>query len=58
MMEIQMINNFGVKTAVPAIPEKLKYVLYARKSTEQDEKQALSIDSQVKEMLRLLSVRI
>lgn len=33
--------------------EKVKYVLYARKSTEQDEKQALSIDSQVKEMLQI-----
>lgn len=29
----------------------IKYVLYARKSTEQDDKQALSIDSQIKEML-------
>jgi len=39
----------------PAIiaPVKLKYCLYARKSTEQDEKQALSIDSQVKEMLAI-----
>jgi DNA invertase Pin-like site-specific DNA recombinase len=33
--------------------EKTKYVLYARKSTESDEKQALSIDSQIKEMLRI-----
>lgn len=33
--------------------EKVKYVLYARKSTESDEKQALSIDSQVKEMLQI-----
>lgn len=48
---MQMISNFGVKTAVPAIP--VKYVLYARKSTEQDEKQALSIESQVKEMLQI-----
>lgn len=32
---------------------KVKYVLYARKSTEQDEKQALSIESQVKEMLAI-----
>lgn len=32
---------------------KVKYVLYARKSTEQDEKQTLSIDSQVKEMLAI-----
>ena len=29
---------------------RVKYCLYARKSTEQDEKQALSIDSQIKEM--------
>lgn len=29
---------------------KVKYVLYARKSTESDEKQALSIDSQINEM--------
>ncbi len=50
-METQVINNFGVKTAIPAIH--VKYVLYARKSTEQDEKQALSIDSQVKEMLQI-----
>ena len=33
--------------------EKVKYCLYARKSTEQDERQALSIDSQVKEMLAI-----
>jgi len=31
----------------------VRYVLYARKSTESDEKQALSIDSQIKEMLGL-----
>lgn len=34
-------------------PAKVKYCLYARKSTESDEKQALSIDSQVKEMLQI-----
>ncbi len=39
----------------PKITEavKVKYCLYARKSTESDEKQALSIDSQVKEMLQI-----
>lgn len=31
----------------------LKYCLYARKSTEQDERQAMSIDSQIKEMMDL-----
>ncbi|MCF7796087.1 recombinase family protein [Patescibacteria group bacterium] len=31
----------------------LKYCLYARKSTEEDERQALSIDSQVKEMTQI-----
>jgi DNA invertase Pin-like site-specific DNA recombinase len=35
------------------IAVKVRYVLYARKSTEQDEKQALSIESQVKEMLAI-----
>lgn len=32
---------------------KVRYCLYARKSTESDEKQALSIESQVKEMLAI-----
>lgn len=38
----------------PPIPiTAIRYCLYARKSTESDEKQALSIDSQVKEMLQV-----
>ena len=33
--------------------EQVKYCLYARKSTESDERQAMSIDSQIKEMTDL-----
>jgi site-specific DNA recombinase len=51
MMETQYISNLGIKTEVPRV--KVRYVLYARKSTESDEKQALSIESQVKEMMNI-----
>lgn len=37
----------------PIISPLLRYCLYARKSTEADELQALSIDSQIKEMLSI-----
>ncbi len=50
-METQYISNLGVKTEI--VQAKVRYVLYARKSTESDEKQALSIESQVKEMLTI-----
>ena len=39
---------------LPALLEtRLRYCLYARKSTESEERQVLSIDSQIKEMLRM-----
>lgn len=46
--------TFGdIKGRVPAEPIKIKYCLYARKSTESEERQVLSIDSQIKEMMQL-----
>lgn len=53
-MKSQPIGSVGPATQTQLqAPEKVKYVLYARKSSESDEKQALSIDSQVKEMLQI-----
>jgi len=48
-------GEFGaIKRQTPEVqPAKIKYCLYARKSSESDEKQALSIDSQIKEMLQI-----
>ncbi|TSC54874.1 MAG: Recombinase [Parcubacteria group bacterium LiPW_30] len=48
-METYTTALIGKEVVIPVI--KVRYCLYARKSTEQDEKQALSIDSQIKEML-------
>lgn len=50
-METYKSAQIGLPNVTPI--EKVKYCLYARKSTESDEKQALSIDSQVKEMLQI-----
>lgn len=45
-------SGYEVVQAIQGVT-KLKYCLYARKSTESEERQVLSIDSQIKEMLQL-----
>jgi len=47
-----MQGGFGAAVA-PVELANIKYCLYARKSTESEEQQVLSIDSQIKEMLAL-----
>lgn len=50
-MEVATNSQVFKPALSPAV--KLKYCLYARKSTESEERQILSIDSQVKEMLQI-----
>jgi hypothetical protein len=49
---VQIENPTQLQTEVTKV-QAIKYCLYARKSSEAEEKQALSVDSQVKEMLDL-----
>lgn len=50
---METYTNARLGEAPVVTNEKVRYCLYARKSTESDEKQALSIESQVKEMLAI-----
>lgn len=53
-MNIQQPGSISAQTQTKIEPPaKIKYCLYARKSTESEERQILSIDSQIKEMLQL-----
>lgn len=51
-MENTIQKPLGVEVKI-SVPVKVTYCLYARKSTEQEDKQVLSIDSQIAEMQKM-----
>ncbi|OHB23794.1 MAG: hypothetical protein A3J67_02910 [Parcubacteria group bacterium RIFCSPHIGHO2_02_FULL_48_10b] len=53
-MTNQIKGSAGAATSTnQPLPVKVAYCLYARKSTESEEQQVLSIDSQIKEMIKI-----
>ena len=52
-METATLYGAQIGAPIPLEPVTLRYCLYARKSSEAEEKQALSVDSQINEMLAL-----